>query len=331
MTPRLTVALDVAKGEPPKEVSFVVGENGKAGEFDRFKLGYAGTIHKGQGDTYDVPYVCHSPQWRGSASYVALTRHREEVQIFASRETVRSMDARGMDRNADSFGLATAQAALDPEGLAAARSAHALDVMAKGLERPENKRAATAYQLDDTSALRLDFDDAAQQAATATPTTREEPAQTATAAQESDRDPTAAAEIGADEKTARDAPEATAAATATSPQDSEAEKESPLENAIDAVQHIAGEVAGAAKKAVDVLFGALMGETKPAPKPMTARERHAAGIAEAREAEKQQRAARSQEIARSLGASDALTPEELQREKEAQEKRSRDRGGGQSL
>ena len=153
LTPRVTVTLDAAKGEKPQEVSFVVGEDGKAGEFNRFKHGYAGTIYRGQGDTLDVPYVSHSSQLRGSAAYVALTRHREEVHIFASRETVR-----GMDRQADSFDQVAAQATLDPAGLAAAQNAHALDVMARGLARPENKRAATAYDIGDTSALRLDFD-----------------------------------------------------------------------------------------------------------------------------------------------------------------------------
>lgn len=170
MTPRVTVALDTASREKPQEVSFVVGADGKAGEFDRFMHGYAGTIHKGQGDTLDQLYACHSSLWRGSASYVALTRHREEVRIFASRETVR-----GMDRNADTFDQAAAQTTLDPEGLAAAQNAHALDVMAKGLERPENKRAATAYHLDDTSALRIDFDDVAR-VATTTPAQAPEPA-----------------------------------------------------------------------------------------------------------------------------------------------------------
>ena len=163
-------ALDTAKGEKPQNVSFVVGDDGKAGEFDSFKLGYAGTIYKGQGDTLDQSYVCHSSLWRSSAAYVALTRHRENVQIFATRETVR-----GMDRNADTFDQAAAQTTLDPEGLAAAQNAHALDVMAKGLERPENKRAATAYHLDDTSALRIDFDDVAR-VATTTPAQAPEPA-----------------------------------------------------------------------------------------------------------------------------------------------------------
>ena len=157
MIPRLTVALDTAKGKAPQKVNFVVGDDGKSGEFNNFKLGYAGTIYRGQGRTLDESYVCHSSQWRSSAAYVALTRHRESVEIFASRETLR-----GMDRRAEAFDeVAAAQATLDPAGLAAAQNAHALDVMAKGLARPETKRAATAYQLDDARVLRLvrHFDD----------------------------------------------------------------------------------------------------------------------------------------------------------------------------
>ncbi len=123
--PRVTVALDTAKGAKPREVSFIVGENGAAGEFNRFKHGYAGTIYRGQGRTLDESYVCHSALWRSSAAYVALTRHRDAVHIFAARETVKDLDA-----------------------------------MAQGLARPENKRAATAYQVDDASAVREAFGEA---------------------------------------------------------------------------------------------------------------------------------------------------------------------------
>ena len=51
---RITIAFDSATtkggGETPRELSFTVGGNAKAGEFNRFKLGYAGTIYKAQGD-----------------------------------------------------------------------------------------------------------------------------------------------------------------------------------------------------------------------------------------------------------------------------------------
>jgi hypothetical protein len=123
--PRVTVALDTAKGAKPQEVSFIVGENGAAGEFNRFKHGYAGTIYRGQGRTLDESYVCHSSLWRSSAAYVALTRHRDAVHIFAARETVKDLDA-----------------------------------MAQGLARAENKRAATAYRVDDASAVREGFGEA---------------------------------------------------------------------------------------------------------------------------------------------------------------------------
>ena len=101
---------------PNNTVSFVVGENGQAGEFNAIKHGYAGTIYKGQGKTLDEVYVGHSAQWRSSASYVALTRHREAVHIFAARETVQNLEA-----------------------------------MAAGMARADNKRAATTYSIDPRS------------------------------------------------------------------------------------------------------------------------------------------------------------------------------------
>ena len=115
--------LDAAKGDKPQTVSFVVGENSKAGEFNSFKHGFAGTIYRGQGRTLDEAYVAHSAQWRSAASYVALTRHREAVHIFAARETVKG-----------------------------------LDDMAKGMARTDNKRAATAYSIDPHSAARAELD-----------------------------------------------------------------------------------------------------------------------------------------------------------------------------
>jgi len=162
LTPRVTVALDTAKGKPPQLVSFLVGDDAKAGEFNKFKLGYAGTIYRGQGRTLDQAYVCHSSLWRSSAAYVALTRHRESVQIFASRETMRGMDA---DRA--SFEQAAARTTLDPVALAAATKARDLDLMAKGLARPDNSRAATAYRVDEASALRVGFEAAAQRSTSA--------------------------------------------------------------------------------------------------------------------------------------------------------------------
>src|SRR5271168_4073423 len=123
--PRVTVTLDSRTGEKPQQVSFTVGEDARAGEFEKFKHGYAGTIYRGQGRTLDEVYVGHSAQWRKSASYVALTRHREAVHIFAARETVQD-----------------------------------LDEMAKGMSRADNKRAASSYFINEESAARAGLEKA---------------------------------------------------------------------------------------------------------------------------------------------------------------------------
>ena len=136
--PCVTVQLDTGKGQEPQSITFTVGDDAKAGEFNKFKLGYAGTIHKGQGDTLDQTYVCHSSLWKNSAAYVALTRHRENVEIFASRETVRGMEK-----------------AHEGEAHTTAKD---LEVMARGLGRSENKRAATAYRIDNEAAVRADLE-----------------------------------------------------------------------------------------------------------------------------------------------------------------------------
>lgn len=84
---RVTVALDTKPGTPERTVSFVVGADHAGGEFDQFRHGYAGTIYKGQGRTLDVTYLYHSAHWRSRSSYVALTRHREDVKLFVATET----------------------------------------------------------------------------------------------------------------------------------------------------------------------------------------------------------------------------------------------------
>jgi hypothetical protein len=132
---RITVQMDTAKGEKPREVSFVVGANWKTGEFDKFKLGYAGTIHKAQGDTLDHTYVCHSASLRDASSYVGQTRHRETMKIFVARDTVRRMDRTG-------------QVFARGKEPTAADRLRALDLMAQGMARTQNNRAATSYFVD---------------------------------------------------------------------------------------------------------------------------------------------------------------------------------------
>ena len=79
----VTVALD---GRRKRTVEF------DASEFQEFRHGYAGTIYKGQGRTIDQTYLFHSEYWRSSASYVALTRHREKAELFVSRDTAADLN-----------------------------------------------------------------------------------------------------------------------------------------------------------------------------------------------------------------------------------------------
>lgn len=54
-------------------------------EFTQFSLGYAGTIHRGQGKTLDSSYLLHTRHWRDAASYVAMTRARRDARVFVAR------------------------------------------------------------------------------------------------------------------------------------------------------------------------------------------------------------------------------------------------------
>jgi hypothetical protein len=140
---RMTIALDAIGGGAPRDMTLTVGDDWKKGEFNRFKLGYSGTIWKSQGDSLTQVYVCHSSNLRNANSYVGFTRHRVSVKMFVARDTIRRMDrlrtifARGKDAT--------------PED-----TVRALDIMAAGMEREQNKRAATAYYIDRMK-LSVDF------------------------------------------------------------------------------------------------------------------------------------------------------------------------------
>ncbi|MBP7340489.1 MobQ family relaxase [Niveispirillum sp.] len=85
----LTIAIDARKEEPPRLLSFTVGGNQQAGEFNAFQHGYAGTVYKGQGATVDISYRLHGGSEGAATSYVGASRHAETMHLFASRETVR--------------------------------------------------------------------------------------------------------------------------------------------------------------------------------------------------------------------------------------------------
>ena len=114
---RVTVALDGKAGALERLVSFVAGDDYAGGEFDKFRHGYAGTIYKGQGRTLDETYLYHSEHWRNATSYVALTRHRENVTLFVATETASDLGrlARQMARVDDCRAASQFHAQENPE------------------------------------------------------------------------------------------------------------------------------------------------------------------------------------------------------------------------
>lgn len=65
----------------------------RVSEYAAFDHGYATTIHKAQGATVDRAFVLGSKTMDRHLTYVALTRHREAVQVHAGRDVFADMDA----------------------------------------------------------------------------------------------------------------------------------------------------------------------------------------------------------------------------------------------
>jgi Ti-type conjugative transfer relaxase TraA len=55
-------------------------------DYDRVDHGYAATIHKAQGMTVDRTHVLATPGQDGHSSYVALSRHRDSMQLHYGRD-----------------------------------------------------------------------------------------------------------------------------------------------------------------------------------------------------------------------------------------------------
>jgi Ti-type conjugative transfer relaxase TraA len=164
---RMTVALDAEKGAKSRLISFTVGANAAAGEFDAVRHGYAGTIYKAQGRTLDQTYLLHSDNWRASTGYVALSRHRENLQLFAAEKPTPWIAAQGgldaltpqqrgsAERNyaawaeakpelADRYDLASYVTYVQAQATQQQRYSP-LDRMAAQMGRDEDKRAASAF------------------------------------------------------------------------------------------------------------------------------------------------------------------------------------------
>lgn len=62
-------------------------------DYNDFNYGYAATVHKSQGTTFDKAYVyIDSYGWDRHLAYVAMTRHKETLQIFANQDRFRDLE-----------------------------------------------------------------------------------------------------------------------------------------------------------------------------------------------------------------------------------------------
>ncbi|MGA7814293.1 AAA family ATPase, partial [Caballeronia sp.] len=83
---RLQVRLDSAKGPGQGRVVLV-----SMADYAAIDHGYATTIHKAQGATVDRAYVFASETMDRHLTYVAMTRHRDAVQLYASGDEFRDV------------------------------------------------------------------------------------------------------------------------------------------------------------------------------------------------------------------------------------------------
>ncbi len=61
-------------------------------DYNRIDHGYAATIHKAQGMTVDRAHVLATPGMDAHGSYVALSRHRDGVDLHYGRDDFASQD-----------------------------------------------------------------------------------------------------------------------------------------------------------------------------------------------------------------------------------------------
>ncbi|WP_371220203.1 AAA family ATPase [Orientia tsutsugamushi] len=76
----------IAKTDTGKEVSFDPSEI-------QFKHGYASTVYKVQGASIKDVYVLHNGVSNISSSYVAMTRHIENLQLYCNKEATKSINS----------------------------------------------------------------------------------------------------------------------------------------------------------------------------------------------------------------------------------------------
>ncbi len=61
-------------------------------EYNHLQLGYATTVHKSQGMTVDESYVLATPHFDRHTTYVAMSRHKQQVKLYASKDDFKNQN-----------------------------------------------------------------------------------------------------------------------------------------------------------------------------------------------------------------------------------------------
>src|SRR5712692_3071312 len=76
----------ILDGEARREVSFALKD------YAALDYGYADTVHKAQGATFDKAFVLATPGMDRHLAYVGMTRHREGVELYAGRDDFKGFE-----------------------------------------------------------------------------------------------------------------------------------------------------------------------------------------------------------------------------------------------
>lgn len=62
-------------------------------KYNQFTYGYASTVHRAQGVTVDKTFIFSTGNWVRNLTYVAMSRHRKSVKLYADKETYIDFDS----------------------------------------------------------------------------------------------------------------------------------------------------------------------------------------------------------------------------------------------
>ena len=122
---------------------------GPKGRPVRLAYGWATTIHAAQGATFDRALVYDAANMKSRGAYVAMTRHKNDVQVFVNSEMIRAKHAAKPADRVIMAGWSGAQGFADEEedipNSADLSAEDMIKILASTWSAPEVKRNAMAY------------------------------------------------------------------------------------------------------------------------------------------------------------------------------------------